>query len=142
MYAAFGGGRIRGAFGAAHDLRCWLISSVVRPEAPNLWMSPSCHLWMSPSCPSCTGGKLRLERLEDLVQPWPWVIYAQDRIVDHLLMVELIDLEEAVAEGAITPLAQALQAPWCELDVQSHWILAYTETLRAISIAQTPSWLP
>lgn len=79
------------------------------------------------------GGALRLERLDDLMQPWPWVIDAQDRIVDHLLMVESIELDEAVVVGrfAVMSLARALQDPWRELDVQSRWLSAYAETLRA-----------
>lgn len=81
------------------------------------------------------GGALRLERLEDLVQPWPWVIDAQDRIVDHLLMVESIDLEDAVAAGRFTvlPLAHALEASWFDLEAKARWVSAYVETLRAMA---------
>lgn len=81
------------------------------------------------------GGSLRLERLEDLLQPWPWVIDAQGHIVDHLLMAEAGAVEDAVAQGHFTvlPLALALDASWCDLEAEARWVSAYAETLRAMA---------
>ncbi|MDQ7995185.1 MAG: hypothetical protein AAGC76_04955 [Luteibacter sp.] len=81
------------------------------------------------------GGSLRLERLEDLVQPWLWITDAQGCIVDHVLMAESTALEEAIAEERFTvlPLGETLQRPWRELGVKSRWISAYADTLRAVA---------
>lgn len=81
------------------------------------------------------GRLIRFDTLAQLLEPQPWVLDADGRVVGHLLTVDAAALDRVMEADGLDamPLPDALEKPWADIEARISWGELYAASLRALA---------
>lgn len=81
------------------------------------------------------GTRFVFDRLADLLQPQPWAVDDDGRVLGHVLTVDDAAFERAASACALDVLtiSEALDRTWADREQRTLWVGAYVRTLRALA---------
>lgn len=81
------------------------------------------------------GRIIRFDTLAQMLEPQPWVLDADGRVVGHLLTVDAAALDQAMETDRLDamPLPEALELSWADIDARTAWGELYAASLRALA---------